>query len=177
MKYSQEQIKALKEYYPIANYDELFKYFPGKTKRQIKSVARYYRVKSSNPGHRKDLTGQKFGYLTVEGIDHVINHKVYWKCRCVCGKPYVSVASVLKRGKTSCGCIKKPIVRADHTGERYGMLVAVERIPNYLGRGRTYYRCLCDCGNYKIVSGSSLVTGNVKTCGCISRKRRKFNEV
>ena len=176
MAYNKEQIDALRKYYPVSNYEELNKYFPGKSKKQIKSVARYYGIHSLNPGHRKDLTEQVFGDLTVIGIDHVINGKVYWRCKCSCGKECITVASVLKRGKTNCGCNKKPIVRKDHTGEKFGMLTAIERLPNYQGKGRTYYKCVCDCGNKKIVSGSSLVTGQTKTCGCIARNKGLFKE-
>ena len=29
------------------------------------------------------------------------------------------------------------------------------------------YRCQCDCGNIKVIIGSRLVSGKVKSCGCI----------
>lgn len=33
----------------------------------------------------------------------------------------------------------------------------------------SYWRTLCDCGNEKVVRGSSLVSGNTKSCGCLVR--------
>lgn len=31
----------------------------------------------------------------------------------------------------------------------------------------TYWECVCDCGKLKIVRGGNLVSGNVKSCGCL----------
>lgn len=35
------------------------------------------------------------------------------------------------------------------------------------------YLCKCDCGNYHIVSGESLVSGKTKSCGCLKRMKGK----
>ncbi len=182
-RYTSEQIEALKLYYPNSDYDSLEKYFPNKTKRNIKEIANYYGIKSNNPGHRKDLTGKKFGRLTVLEINHVTEkHVVYWKCLCECGNINIVSTTCLNNGNTkSCGCLNREIRgkwnEKNYVGKRFGMLIAIERLPNYEGRKKTYYKCLCDCGNEKIASGSSLVTGTTKTCGCISNNRKKFNEI
>ena len=60
MKYSKQQKDAIKKYYPDSNYEKLFKYFPNLSKRDIKSIASRMGIKSNNPGHRIDLTNQKF---------------------------------------------------------------------------------------------------------------------
>lgn len=58
-----------------------------------------------------DLTGQKFGKLTVIQRDNLTNKKdTYWLCECECNSgQYVSVLGYnLKNGHTnSCGCIRK----------------------------------------------------------------------
>ena len=76
----------------------------------------------------------------------------------------------------SCGCLAKETCglanSKNHVGERFGMLVAVERYPQFKG-GRTYYLCKCDCGNSRIVSGSSLVSKKTISCGCIRNDRLK----
>ena len=180
MSYSQEQIDALKKYYPCSDYISLEEYFPGFTKRHIKSIARYYGIKNNNPGHRIDLTGQVFGRLEVMEIDHVTaNHKVYWKCKCSCGNEKIVQTYLLKKGTTkSCGCLKKERDSkrsfVNHIGEKFGMLTAIERIPNYKGKGRTYYRCICDCGNEKYVVSGNLTGGKTKTCGCISKRSKEY---
>ena len=182
MKYSEAQIDAIRKYYPSSNYEELFKWFPGKTKRQILSIAMRYGIKSNNPGHRKDLSGKQFGRLTVVAIDHIDKqHKVYWRCSCACGKECVVLGILLSNGSTkSCGCLRyeasKTNTAKDHTGERFGMLTAVERLPHYRGTNRTFYRCKCDCGGERMVAGYSLVGGKVKTCGCISKRKYIINQ-
>jgi hypothetical protein len=35
---------------------------------------------------------------------------------------------------------------------------------------RTYWPCLCDCGNNKTVMGKHLINGTVKSCGCARHK-------
>ena len=53
-------------------------------------------------------------------------------------------------------------------GQRINMLIAIERIPNYNGTGRTYYKCKCDCGNIHYVSNSSW--NKAYSCGCTTRR-------
>lgn len=56
-----------------------------------------------------DLTGQKFGMLTViKRMPNNDNNKVVWLCKCDCGKETVVIGSRLFTGKTkSCGCLIK----------------------------------------------------------------------
>lgn len=56
----------------------------------------------------KDLTGKRFGMLTVESFDHVDqNRHSIWKCRCDCGNiTYASSNSLNRHTVTSCGCKK-----------------------------------------------------------------------
>lgn len=174
-KYTAEQIEALKRYYPTGEYDKLSPFFPDKTKRQIKSVARRYGIKSNNPGHRLDLSGQRFGMLVVDSFAYVKDYKSYWNCKCDCGKEIIANGQLINSGLVkSCGClINNPKPRVNHVGERYGRLTAIERIPKYKS-GRTYYKCLCDCGNTVCVSSSSLVGGKTKSCGCAQKSLKDF---
>ena len=63
----------------------------------------------------KNLTGQKFGRLTVIkriGVDR-FGH-VLWLCKCICGNEKEVISSNLIRGYTlSCGCIQKE--KPNHT--------------------------------------------------------------
>lgn len=59
----------------------------------------------------KDLTGQKFGLLTVvRKTDKRKNRRVVWECKCDCGTENVYVSSQdLTAGDTvSCGCARTP---------------------------------------------------------------------
>ncbi|MBQ5655948.1 MAG: hypothetical protein IIV14_00755 [Bacteroidaceae bacterium] len=56
--------------------------------------------------------------------------------------------------------------RIDLTGQRFGRLVVIE----YAGSNnhkRAAWRCLCDCGNQKIVDSGNLRSGNSQSCGCL----------
>lgn len=55
-----------------------------------------------------DLTGKRFGFLTVINQAPSKNNRTYWRCECNCGKSIVVEASRLLNGKTkSCGCFRK----------------------------------------------------------------------
>jgi hypothetical protein len=55
----------------------------------------------------KDLTGQKFGKLTVLAfVGHNKNRVALWKCQCDCGQIKIANRTCLIRGETnSCGCL------------------------------------------------------------------------
>lgn len=58
-------------------------------------------------------------------------------------------------------------------GEQFGKLKVISRVentPRSDGKTIPSWLCLCDCGNYRIVLGASLRSGNTKSCGCINRK-------
>jgi len=59
----------------------------------------------------KDLTGQKFGMLTVIDLAFINkNHRAVWNCICDCGKTVqVSSHELLGNDTKSCGCIKKSL--------------------------------------------------------------------
>lgn len=61
------------------------------------------------PKNAKDLTGQKFGFLTViKDSGERKNHNIVWLCQCECGNTTKVLTTNLKSGSTlSCGCIKK----------------------------------------------------------------------
>ena len=54
-----------------------------------------------------DLTGQRFGRLTViERVGTQCGHP-QWRCKCDCGKEVFSLTGDLRKGKTkSCGCMR-----------------------------------------------------------------------
>lgn len=77
-----------------------------------------------------DLTGRRFGKLTVIGSHESRNGKTFWPCRCDCGNSTTVVASNLKRGNTlSCGCLQRNITIARNT--THG-LVAGGKPPEYI---------------------------------------------
>lgn len=124
---------------------------------------------------RKNLIGKRFGKLIVidttdDYIDKSNRHFSMWKCKCDCGN-FINVRqNKLIQNKTkSCGCFRKENSSRLHTknlqGLRYGKLLVLNKI-NGKDNKSSYWNCLCDCGNTKIVRGSSLICGDTKSCGC-----------
>lgn len=119
--------------------------------------------------HYNDLTGQKFGHLTVLGRDKSDLSRVYWKCQCDCSQQTILKVdgNALKNGHTkSCGCS----IVGDLYNQRFGMLTVVDR--DYTRGPKAYWLCKCDCGNPKLksVSGPDLRAGTVQSCGCLKSR-------
>lgn len=120
-----------------------------------------------------DLTGQRYGRLTVIERDTSRKGATFWKCKCDCGKTVTARAGDMRAGKIiSCGCAKgvKPM---DITGRRYGRLVAIKRDLERSSNKGNFWICKCDCGNITSVRIGDLNSGNTKSCGC--RERIKHN--
>lgn len=120
-----------------------------------------------------DLTGQRFGRLTVLYSIPNINNRTAWRCQCDCGNIKDTTTYDLRQHRTmSCGCLAKETSKykdfIDLTGQRFGKLLVLEEAPRpvYLNNSLAYWKCLCDCGNYHITSGSQLRSGKIKSCGC-----------
>lgn len=56
-------------------------------------------------------------------------------------------------------------------GQRFGQLLVLEDGPDIVGHSRKYrtLKCLCDCGNEKIIPRGSIVLGTTKSCGCFKK--------
>lgn len=125
-------------------------------------------------GRLMDLTGQRFGRLTVvEMADMHITPKgrnVYmWKCRCDCGNRTIVSTSSLRSGNTkSCGCYHKEKAHEanyeDLSGKRFGRLVAIE---GFKKNGEFYWKCKCDCGKQAEVLPQHLKRNLIRSCGCL----------
>ena len=117
----------------------------------------------------RDLTGERFGSLVVIKLSHMnTKGSAMWECRCDCGKLYLANSYLLLKGKVkSCGCLKSLSTHErcfkDLCGMRFNHLVALDYV---IKNKRTYYTCICDCGNTCIVERSRLVRGQ-QSCGCL----------
>lgn len=59
--------------------------------------------------------------------------------------------------------------RLELIGQRFGKLIVIkEAIPpeHVKDKSKSYWHCLCDCGNEKNIVGSDLRSGHTKSCGC-----------
>lgn len=68
----------------------------------------------------KDISGQRFGRLTVAGKEPLTLVPTKWLCRCDCGNEIDARLSNLTSGSTkSCGCLRKELASARQ--RRHGM--------------------------------------------------------
>lgn len=58
----------------------------------------------------------------------------------------------------------------DLTGLKFAKLLAVENVekPHHIKtkNRNCYWKCVCDCGNTRVVASAELVRGDTKSCGC-----------
>ena len=118
-------------------------------------------------GKKLELTGKRFGRLTViKEVGKSCGHTT-WLCRCDCGNEIVTKGIHLTSGHTrSCSCAQKEIIgelnRKALAGRRFGKLTALRRIDKF----GSDWICRCDCGNYSVTTAHRLVSGTTKSCGC-----------
>lgn len=118
-----------------------------------------------------DLTGQRYGRLIVVSRAPNRGQHVCWHCVCDCGNEKDIRANDLRSGRTtSCGCYQREKTiercRINLIGQKFGKLTVIAY--DYTNqRGKSYWKCRCDCGNEVSISRDSLVRGMTKSCGCI----------
>lgn len=118
-----------------------------------------------------DFTGQTFGELTVKRQGESTPKESTWVCSCSCGNIVTVTSGALRRGQKRCAnCGMSPNF-IDHTGERFGRLVARKFVP---GKPKPRWECICDCGNATLVVASSLVRGDSQSCGCLATEIRSL---
>lgn len=134
-------------------------------------------------GKFKDLTGQKFGKLTVIKRDEDRfttsgKRKTMWLCHCDCGNIITVRTNSLTTNHTkSCGCLPSGTPK-DLTGMKFGRLTALKRVNDEYspsGKKKIMWKCLCDCGNVFIAQSTDLTkaNGGTKSCGCLKLEKIK----
>lgn len=115
-----------------------------------------------------DMTGEVYGRLTVQSYIG----KSKWQCLCSCGNITIVKRKHLigKKGTKSCGCIPKEskpksYFQFDLTGQIFNRLTVIcfafkKKLANY-------WKCKCICGNETFVHTHYLMSGRVKSCGCL----------
>jgi hypothetical protein len=57
-------------------------------------------------------------------------------------------------------------------GSRFNRLVVLSRDNERSTPKRSYWHCLCDCGNTKSVRNDGLTSGSTQSCGCLGKEHR-----
>ena len=119
-----------------------------------------------------DLTGKRFGHLTVISRHESSRNNTKWLCHCDCGNDVYIYTNALIHGKRkSCGCKTgtTEIKDLNLIGKRFGYLTVIER--DSRPRRTSSWLCRCDCGKELYLLTSDL-KGGVKSCGCSQRTRK-----
>lgn len=132
-------------------------------------------------GKMIDLTNQRFGKLLVISCAGKLDGRRYsWNCLCDCGKTVVVESGRLRSGNTkSCGCgrydgFKRYNEQQSEDGKIpigsiFNKLTVIEDLG--IQNNRRIYKCQCECGKIKKVTGNLLKQGQVGSCGkCLSSK-------
>ena len=125
-----------------------------------------------------EMTGQRCGRLTVmarAGKDS--KGQATWRCVCDCGNEITAAGSRLRAGSpSSCGCLRVERAgrrRIDMAGRRFGSWTALCPAADRIS-GHAAWKCRCDCGKVRVLSGDGLRRGNSRSCGCLRAKSRDY---
>lgn len=105
---------------------------------------------------------------SIDVIREFIEDKQHFvEIRCSCGTIFSSrrdyINTKLKKNKAiHCGCLNIK----DITGIKYNLLTPIKIVGKRFGK--FLWRCQCDCGNYTEIVSSRIISGEIKSCGCLS---------
>lgn len=125
----------------------------------------------------KDLTGQRFGRLTVIKEFGKNKHgRVLWLCKCTCCNYKVVPSKQLLKGYTkSCGCLNREAItrrrKPNLLLQTFGRLTVFEEAKEKEPNGATLWWCVCSCEEKTIfkVRAAHLLSGATKSCGCYAK--------
>jgi hypothetical protein len=60
-------------------------------------------------------------------------------------------------------------------GQKFGRLTVISEAEGR--KGKSYWHCLCDCGQEMIAQGNTLTAGHTKSCGCLQRERASESNI
>lgn len=122
-----------------------------------------------------ELTGQRFGLLSVMGKGEPQGFRPTWRVHCLCGNERSVREDHLLAGRTkSCGCATSRFKKAKMekrfslVNKRFGSLLVVWRKGSEkMGESsHACWECKCDCGGMVTARAGELTGGKVTHCGC-----------
>ncbi len=136
-----------------------------------------------------DMTGMKFGHLTViEYAGSSNDNSSNWKCKCICGKEIIRQRWRLLKSKrnASCGCVdcfspywEGPGKAKDYIGKKFGWFTVIGSVS---GKDGKEWQCKCRCGAIVNKKTNLLNRDNIHpefNCGCHRHGYKKggFEEI
>ena len=122
---------------------------------------------------RNDLTGKRFGKLTIVCRAENRSNRVRYRCICDCGNQKTIDAGDLQKERKipwSCGCAARELL----IGKKFNRLVVIEQAGTNKQKERLW-KCQCICGKTKTVSSRNLTSKQVQSCGCLQKEAAAKN--
>lgn len=150
----------------------------GNTKTMLSSALTSWWVKSCGCVHSKDITGKKYGKLTV--ISRSVNtyrrwHSM-WICKCECwNTKEVKRLHLVTWQTKSCWCLPNwlPVgsftMYKDLSWMKFNRLTVIS-YNHKDSKNNVHWNCKCDCWNTSIVATSPLRRWDIKSCWCYARE-------
>lgn len=102
-------------------------------------------------GYEKDLSGEKFGNLTVVSFSHASHSHSHWNCDCDCGDTITKSISYLNGSKYKmCEKCRRQII-SDNISKKEKPVI------NKKPAGQKKQNIYCDMGEYTIINGDIIV--------------------
>ena len=134
-----------------------------------------YGTKSCGCSRRTNHIGERYGMLVIDEMLYNLkgDSTTYVSCTCDCGNTqYITKLNSLITGNTlSCGCSHNP----DLTGRKFGRLTVLHQIDSTTPQRR--WLCRCDCGVEVEAMSHPLLSGHVKSCGCLRSEKGSRSEI
>ena len=148
-------------------------------------VGRQYELLNPTTNEQQ-YVGKKYNHLTclspVKILDNSLNaQNNIWLFQCDCGeKVCYYFNSVVYQGTADCGHTRAQKFAEKYIGKHYNLLTIIgvnrsyKRLHN-IKSNNSYYDCRCDCGNIMTARITSIVHGEIKSCGCLKTQQEKLN--
>lgn len=123
----------------------------------------------------QDITGQTFNQLTALYYSKTEKGVRLWLCKCSCENTREVSVWTLRQGVTKMckHCAKESYKHGknslDLLGKKIGKLTFVEKLTDRYFTS-VMWKAQCDCGKLIKVAGSSVTSGNTRSCGCIRKE-------
>ena len=119
---------------------------------------------------KAEMTGRRYGMLTVISRVPYTQAVRSWKCLCDCGNEVIVSQDDLFWGSASnCGCKRDDDPGFRLEGNKYGRLTVIREVDPIFSPEETLesvWLCRCKCGRKVVVPRNKLLSGDTLSCGC-----------
>ena len=118
-------------------------------------------------GTSKYKIGDIMGNFTIVDLEKT-GGNIKYICKCICGNIIKYKIFQLTKVKSRV-CLR---YKTDIINKKFGKLTVISFCEKR--NNRSYYNCLCECGNTKIIGRSGLLSGDITSCGCLRKEYREI---